>query len=820
MNKHIETALLTGRLVLLFGAGASASSKNKLEESIPLGWDLCKILADAMGEDFSDEDLTDVYSAAKSLLGEQRVQSILEQHYKHCTPSEEYSELLKYPFFRIYTLNIDDAFEKAGRLQNGKVFNVKHRFDHISEVDQFYKTLDYIKLNGDINHPRDGYIFSDQEYGASSADETFWYDELARDFHKYTFIFIGTKLKEPLFYHHIEKYKLRTKSTNLKSYILVPSLTPIQKTSLEASNIVHLEGRLSDFTYWLKDTFSVPPTGEEVLKRIRPELRNMSTGGVTFSSSVTPVNRSSLALLQEKKVSSKIRDFYKGFKPTWCDILDEIPALLQNTQSFFESFLENNKAQPLDLYVLLGTAGCGKSTALKQIAMKASDLGSRNVYFIEDNSDIKSLISALDSSQKNPYYLFIERIGDMAKEISEIIKNKQSSKVIFVSAENSKIWSFRCNEYLEDYVTDKADVSFLKEQDAAPILRKIKQYGNWTRLARMSERDRKKELLRKSKKQLLIGLIELTSGEGYNVIIEKDYQSISCESEKALLLLAGLASSQRVPSHEGTLTRAMSHLGLEENIFNVASRMEGILRYSNGNITTRHRVYIEKLFSMYVQTNDILKVLRAYINAFSVYDFPVVRHISRNEGTVYKNLVNAKSLKTLLKGDENKVLSIYEEFEKIFENEGLFLMQYALSLRSFDRNQEAFEKLKVAHQAYPESSHIEHALAMQMQILASYEGSRDKAMSYFESSKEILLRLHKANIKLFDHYPIITLSKGHVRFLDKLGEKEQAKQEAQNYFNLIASNEGLNKNDRIKETLKSLMNYTVTGQWRDFDRSN
>jgi hypothetical protein len=103
---------------------------------------------------------------------------------------------------------------------------VRQRYDCISEVDQFYQTLDYIKLNGDVNYPSGGFIFSPQEYGAGSAKEPLWYDEVARDFYKYTFIFIGTKLKEPLFYHQIEKYKAKTNSSDIRSYILIPELTP------------------------------------------------------------------------------------------------------------------------------------------------------------------------------------------------------------------------------------------------------------------------------------------------------------------------------------------------------------------------------------------------------------------------------------------------------------------------------------------------------------------------------------------------------------------------------------------------------------------
>jgi hypothetical protein len=75
--------------------------------------------------------------------------------------------------------------------------------------------------------------------------------------------------------------------------------------------------------------------------------------------------------------------------------------------------------------------------------------------------------------------------------------------------------------------------------------------------------------------------------------------------------------------------------------------MEGILKFSNGNVTTRHRIYIENLFKLYIPTEEILKAIEAYIRSFSVYQFPVVLNVSRNEGAIYKHLVNAKLLKRL-----------------------------------------------------------------------------------------------------------------------------------------------------------------------------
>lgn len=822
MNKHIKKALLNGRLVLLLGAGASAGCRNSQKEDPPLGLNLAQILADEIGNELEEgDDLSDVYAAAKKNLGFQ-VQDIFNKHYKYCTPSNEYRVLAKYPFFRIYTLNIDDGFERACYAIDGKKFNVRRRYDPISDPDQFYQILDLIKLNGDVNSPSDGYIFSSQEYAEGSANEPLWYAELARDYHRYTFIFIGTKLKEPLFQHQVEKYKAKTGSSDLKSYILIPSLSKHKKDALEASNIHHVEGTLKDFTDWLESEFNSPPTGNDIVINTRPELSLASLESdpsrMSLFSGLIPVNRSSLALLERKERKSQIREFYKGFKPSWFDVIDEVPAFLYEVSKYFESTLKDSAPKAPELHLLFGSAGSGKSTALKQIALKLADEGLRNVYFIEEHKDnFKELVSELDDRNNQPYYLVIERVGDIAIQLSEVIKSYSSDKAIFISSENPKIWSSRVREHLGEFLTSSVDISHIKEHDALLILDKLRKYGNWTRLSKMSEKNRKVEILKKSKGQLLIGLIEATSGEGYNQIIKKDYKAITCESERALLLLAGLATTQRVPANESTLTRAMMNLGCNPNIHYVASRMDGLVTYNNGIITTRHRVYVERLFKLYVSQDDILKAIVAYIDAFSVYKFPIVKNISRNESSVYKHLVNAKFLKRTLNNDESKVLSVYESFEKPFEHEGLFLMQYGLALRSFGKQPDAFEKLRIAYEAFPESPHIEHALAQQRIIMACSTSDEIVAMAYFTEAEEVLNRLHTSNINAFDRYPIITLAEGHVKVMINLGKMPEAKVIAKQYYDRIGKIRGVESNSRLEQASRNLSRFYLTGSWLELD---
>jgi energy-coupling factor transporter ATP-binding protein EcfA2 len=825
MNSLIKKALLQGRLVLLFGAGASRGSLNSLKEEVPLGGQLAEILAKEMGETLADEELSEVYAAARSVLGG-AVNDLLERHFKHCKPSLDYIELVKYPFFRIYSLNIDDAFETAffQSNQSEKKFNVRQRNDNIVEPDQFFQTLDYIKLNGDINNIKNGFIFSPQEYGEGSATSPFWYEELARDYHKYTFVFIGTKLKEPLFQHQIAKYKAKSGSSHLKSYILIPSLSAIQINSLNDSNIEHIPGTLSDFVAWLKTEFTTPPTSSEIIANTRPELSfeaGKSVKNISLFNVVTPVNRATLSLMDKDPERSKIRNFYKGFKPTWFDVLDGVPANLNKPDDFYIKNLSANKPKPLELYLILGTAGSGKSTALKQLALRLSEESDKSVYYLEESSNILDVIQELDYRNDKPYYLFIDRINSISFDVSNIIKSSKTSKAIFVTSENSKIWKTRASGHLESLVTKACDISEISDLDADLILDKLKQYGYWTRLQKMPHSKRRLEILKKSKRQLLIGLIETTSGEGYIKIIQKDYKSIESDAEKFLLILSGLATTQGVAASEVTLTRALSYLRLNPNVYEISQSMDGLLQYRNGHVTTRHRVYIENLFQYYVSKSDLHAAISAYVRAFSVYRFPISKHISSSEFSIYKYLVNAKALKKLFKDDKDAIFSIYEKFEKDFENEGLYLMQYGLALRTFNENELAYEKLKIAHQAFPESPHIEHALALQRIILACEEKNEATALALFSEAEEVLNRLDSSNISPesggTDRYPIITLSEGHVKVLNNLGHINQAKIIARSYYDRISRNKDLKVNHRIQKTLTSLMKYSLQGRWHGND---
>lgn len=819
MNNQIKNAIDKGQCILFLGAGASLSSKNQSNNNVPSGQELKEILANEASINIEDTDtLADVYAAALSLLGSTQIEGIFERNFKYCTPSNEYTKLVEYPFPRIYTLNIDDALEKAASSKPVNNLCVYKRNDRLDDIDLLKQKIQLIKLNGDINTPKDGFIFSQAEYGEGSSKEPTWYQELARDFHRFTFIFIGTKLNESLFYHQIKRYSEKTKEQNTKSFLIVPTLSDAQKISLSSMNIEHIHGGLDNFVAWLEDTYSTKITFLDIIKKNNQGLDFICKDKehqISVFSDVIGVSRSSLSLEDDEHAEVKL--FYKGYKPSWDDILRSVPALLTNTKDFYDEIIKRHSDN--NLFVILGSAGTGKTTSLKQIALMLSEKMSENVYYINGtHQNLRELIIKLNDRNEGKYFLCIDRIANLAVDIDEVLSSSIGSQVILIGTENLKFWRSRVQEHLYRHKPILREFETIHLDDVDLILNKLESYGNWTRLNKMSPKGRRDELYRKAKKQLLIGLLEATSGEGFDNIIKKDYNTINSDDEKALLIISGIASLHRSEISISIASRVLSYLKIENSITNILNNMAGIILNKDGYLSTRHRIYFERLADKFIDKDLLNKIIIAYINAYVHYEFPIVKNISKKDSTVYKGIVNFRFLNKVLKENQSDILKIYSSFEKLLEHEGLFLLQYALALRAFNQHDDALNKLIQAREAYPDSAHIEHAYAHQLLILAeiaSINKDENIALSYLERAKLILDSLLTANSRFLDKYPIITLSISHIKILHNLERRDEAQKLAGEYYNTLNKNfpEGkVDDNSSISKTKRFLMHYFTQGK--------
>ncbi len=816
MNTEIYNALEKGELIIFLGAGASFNSRTSTGQKVPLGNGLAKQLCEDIDIEYNNESLKKVYQVYKKKQGESRLQEFLEKIFKNCRYSDAYKKLSILPLKRIYTLNIDDCTENAFR-DNRRRVDIKSRQDSINEYSYNDEICTLIKLNGDINNPESSYIFSSSEYASDIVSQTNWYKELAQDMHNYTFVFIGTQLNEPLLEYHLELFKRENNVSSSKSYLVTPNASEIEVESLKEFNIEYINGTFEQFVNEITNHYGDNiPTYKDIAKKLYP-YSIFDDADIDILNRITPINKLQ-KFSKNKENKRKVSSFYKGFKPSWQEIIDGIPAKLTKTELFFHE----NFSKPLSknsIFVIVGNAGSGKSTAIKQLAYDISNTGNNEVYFLEnDYESLEKTLKYLDKINDKSFYVCIDRIlNNRYHEIIELI-NEGKTQASFILTENIALWESKAQSILQEHTDAILNLSTIENEDADKILEKIKAYGNWTRLSKLSKSDRKKELLSKAKKQLLIGLLEVTSGFGYDEIIQKDFNSIESKDGKNLLILTSIPALENLPANYQTIEKALRELNPDftSNINSLKQETIGTLIFDKNKIVTRHRVYSQKIFDTNLENSTILLYVKAYINSFTNYQFPIVQNISKSESSVYKQLVNFKFLKKLFKDDEIPIINIYDSFEKKLEQDGLFLLQYGLALRHFKKPLDSYQKLKFASYAYPDSPHIEHALAQQKLILsASTEDYGINREKLFDEAKEALVKLSKVEIGSFrnDRYPIVTLSRGHINYAKNNQDIESAKKIARDYFNKIQKFPEATTDKYLKDISTELMLFSIHGTW-------
>ncbi len=823
MNKQIQEAYENGKLVLFIGAGCSLSSIDQFNEPLLSAPNLAKIIAEKCGWEYNNEPLASVYAAAKNTIGEE-LNKLLILKFQHCKPSTEYIGLSKYVWPRIYTINIDDAFEKALFHNSPQKIKIKYRFDKVNDQDQAFDSLDYIKLNGSVDRLEDGLIFSANEYGEASAKPPLWYQELAHDYYRYTFLFVGTKLNEPLFYHQLARYRSETNTAAKKNYVLTPSVTPIEKSTLESLNLEHLSGSLEDFYLWLMSKIPTPPKQIDIAFKSNPALLkilNQKTASDTqkFAALFDDVVAVSRMYLKGNDKNThqtrKVRPFYKGFKPTWIDIAEGVPAEITATQEVYSKIVYHRSQHDSKLIVLYGPAGSGKTTLLKQVALMLSENKGIPCYYLEQpTSNFRELLTELESLHKSGYCFFYDKLDPDAPILRGIITSGLIKSGLIIASESQRKWKGQLKGVFETVCAESIKISEISRVDAGLILKKVEKFGPWTRLSKMSKEDRVDELYLRSKRQLLIGMLESTYGEGFEKIIEREYSEIQDFNERRFVILVGLATMHKYLLKEEYVSRALKRLNIDITIHALMSKLEGIISFNNGMLYARHHVYISHLFNEVIQTEDIFPVIKALLSAYTVYKTPVSKNVGKNELQLFKAMTNHKYLKDLFRSNQQMVLDLYEFFEKDFENDGHFWLQYGLALRDFKKQYEALEKFKTALSAFPNSSHIEHALGQQELIIAKSNSSKVKAYELLDSAKERLENLI-AYFKLENAYPIVTLSEGHTSVVRKFESEEQAQNLAKEYANRISSIQGYKEQQRLKRAWIKMTTYATTGKWKD-----
>ena len=822
----LSNAMKKGEVVLFLGSGASMGSLNSHGDPILSTHQLASALADEAGFEYNDEPLDEVYSASKKVLGS-KLLTFLEHHFRHCEPSDEYAILASTPWARIYTTNVDDAFDRA--LQNNRQVpapqrvRLQSRKNPLVDRDQTYSRVDLIKLHGSVDRLHEGVIFSPTEYALEAVTPSPWYTQLGIDYQNYSFVIVGSTLREPLFYQQVEYARQKIGQTSPQSFLVVPSLSALQITAFTSNNIIHIPWRLSDLCAWIQSTFPDGLDYTNVAANNNPSIQKLLTGrkevlarrakALAEVIQIQPTNMRSANLK-----SGKIRNFYRGFKPTWTDIADNIPARIEDVVTLKEA-IQHALTSKVQCVAVFGPAGSGKSTATRMAVFEIAKRDDVACFFLPGTSEnVRSALTELENAHKERYILICDRLEPCVGEIANALQRNAIKKALVVAVESQHAWSDRVKGKLVDVSLIEFRVTQISKHDTSLILKKLEQFGPWTLLGQYTAKQREALLLEKSKRQLLIGLLEATQGIGFEKIIERDYRNLRSDDHRMLLVVVGLASMHRLYLPITYATRVLQNLGVTKSPTELLLGMEGVVYGTRGKLVARHPVYVRSLLESHISTAELTDVIQHLLNVFTMYDVPIIKSISRNESQLYKKIINNRFLRGMLRNDKTRILGIYQSLEKFFEQDGLYWLQYGLTLRHFGYQEEALEKLRTAVTAH-EQPHTLHAFAHQQLIIALGESDTGRAERLAEEAKVTLEKL-QSRIDYSDMYPINLLARGYTAFVRKTHGDIQARVVAKAYADRIYATKRTSTDLHLRETWTFLTSYAINGTWQSPNLSN
>jgi hypothetical protein len=826
----LKASIRKGEVILVLGAGASATSINRADEPVRQSKALAKVIAERAGMPYADEPLTTVLSATLGrLLSQQQINALLRSEYAGVTPSPELAELFSYTWKRLYTWNIDDGIDNVKRgVQKRRTFN------GLADKAADYEDLSFLHvvyLHGQVIKPEHGFILTEAEYNQRIAlNNHEWYRRAAQDYISFVPVFVGTQLAEPILHLELERARPRPDAGMGRAYLVTPDeFSPLEIAALESKGVVHLKGTLADFVAWLGANVATKLTPIDIAEEVSSFAAELvKKHGITAADAETAKSikiitydevRKDVERLSPDDISRRARTFLEGGPPTWVLSSTQVPVELEVTKALQKALAESIERRDR-IFVVHGQSGSGKSTALMQCLLQLSrEQPALPIY--ELRGDVKSLRAAL---------LLIERLhpdehavvyvndafvfGDSLRE--DLLEPKEGRLTMVTSARSGE-W----REHLERRVGDVAATFAFQRfgrKDFQPLIDRLLEYVPAPWFQKLGAEDRL-DRMGASRSQLLIALREATQSDSFTNVITAEYEGLSCRDSQIIVLMAGLATLARVGLSREIAIEAYARLGATRTFDDALRPLEGIVfEDPYGRLIARHELYVRHIIENVAPFRLVVDVIIELLRTYTKYDMPVIKKVNRYDGLLFKFLLNHNFVADVAKhrGEIYEGLRVYQDFEIDFQLDGHYWLQYGLYLVEAHHLDEALRVLQKSIQAYPDNPFAAHAYAYVQLRVARQRPQYDAVTTALIGDAVRVLLEQDASYNLrTDQYPIVTLANEHVAALIKHDLRKQAHEAAKQYFDRLQELAKHNPAQSIQDAKERLGHFLFTGEWAD-----
>jgi hypothetical protein len=425
-----------------------------------------------------------------------------------------------------------------------RAFQVERRICAVSatsgtrEGEAEGNVLEVVHLNGGLRDDLEGMVFSALDYAVRGTRPDAWYDMWATDVLVRPVVFVGTELDESTLWQYVEYRRRRgprgTRELRPGSCLVCPSLNPARKVLLRE---LHVD--------W------VPMTAEEFAGEVLSELDEAVAEGhrLLRAKYEADVRRSRPRLVSELASvgGSASAEYLLGQEPTWADIQHGVAVARECDEGVYEiarMVLSSGEACPP--LVVTGTAGSGKSTCLMRLALRLSAEGVP-VYWLDEQSNVEphSLREVVLESQDplailvDDADLFGRMITGWARELPQL-----RAGVLFGAALRSPKVDGLLDAGTLGIQPYESAMPHLTDPDIDALLEVLDRYNRLGVLKGKSRGERVEAFRREAGRQLLVAMIQATSGKKLREKVFKEFAELP-DDKKLLYAIVCLVHSQR-----------------------------------------------------------------------------------------------------------------------------------------------------------------------------------------------------------------------------------------------------------------------------------
>ena len=722
LPQPLVTAVTQQAAVLFLGAGANCRARHPTGEKIPNADMLKNELSDKfLGGKLKSRSLSHIAQMCISETDLLSVQSFIRDKLLSFEPADYHLIIPRFYWHAIITTNYDLILEKAykkTRKPNQELVSfIKDGQQFESKLKNSINGVSFLKLHGSIDRIDDAdvpLILSKEQCTTYSKNRKRLFRRFQDYGYEHTIIFCGYSIED----QHIQTilFDLTDNGINRPRYYIVnPDLDDIEKRYWESHRITCLRMTFENFLLALENEIpehqrSIPATlggGTESVRtfyRVPDALE--SEGLKLFLSSDVDHVRSGMPTHAKEP-----EHFYIGADSGWGPIESELDVRRQITDNIIVDAIlrdEKDSQRLVDLYVIKGPAGHGKTTVLRRVAWEASISYSKLCLFLKEEGSIHiEQIEEISELTRKRIFLFVDHAALRVEEIHAAIL--ANIPLTIVTAERDNEWNVRCGA-LDEFLTQEYPLRNLSELEIAALLDKLKQHNSLGRLADFSYQEQVREFSERAKRQLLVALHEATLGKSFEVIVKDEFNRIIPAEAQTLYLDVCTLNRLGVPVRAGLIAR-ISGIRFEDFQKRFLKPLEHVVR-SHVDRYTRDRMYsarhqhIADLVFQLVLTdpeerfNQIIRIL----------DEINIDYSSDHEA--FRSLIRGHSLAKLFVSQE-LARKFYERAEELVDNYPHLLQQKALFEMDHPGGslQKAELNLEKALDIAPYDKSIRHTLA-------------------------------------------------------------------------------------------------------------